>query len=307
MSKVVILLSDKRSGSTMLQEAMCRHPDIRHVDYSPHTYFETHHWLKSAVLLGLPAALFSGGLVYPGYGSQENARAYIEDTLKGNIPGYELPKNDRALCFEGWEALCRHYAKPVFFEKSPQILAQWGALDLLLEWMEQTELDVKLIGLVRNPLAVQYSAEKLFSTDPSDRQFGWLDIQRNLLALRALLPEQTLKIVRYEDIIDDPGSALAGLCDFIGVEPVEGLGAAVHGGSKEKWRGDASYSLPLHTAVRRVAGGLGYDAAELEATDGVGSRTSKGRSRSAFQLRFAAWRDRWLRPLKLRVSKLLGR
>jgi len=36
---VVILLSDKRSGSTMFQEELCKHPDVRHVDYTPHTYF----------------------------------------------------------------------------------------------------------------------------------------------------------------------------------------------------------------------------------------------------------------------------
>jgi len=307
MSKVVILLSDKRSGSTMLQEAMCRHPDIRHVDYSPHTYFETHHWLKSAVLLDLPAALYSGGRVYPGYGSRENARAYIEDTLKGNIPGYELPQNDRALCFEGWEALCRHYAKPVFFEKSPQILAQWGALDLLLEWMEKTELDVKLIGLVRNPLAVQYSAEKLFSTDPNDRQLAWLSTHRNLLTLCTLLPKERLKLVRYEDVIKDPDVELSKLCEFVGIAPVSGLGAAVHDGSKEKWRSDPDYSLSLHPAVRRIAEGLGYTSEELASPGAVGNPASGGRPRSALQLRLVAWRDRWLRPFKLRIGKLLGR
>ena len=57
---VVILLSDKRSGSTMLQDELCKHSDIQHVAYSPPTYFETHHWLKAAVLLGMPAKTYYG-------------------------------------------------------------------------------------------------------------------------------------------------------------------------------------------------------------------------------------------------------
>jgi hypothetical protein len=52
MPTVIILLSDKRSGSTMFQNEICKHPDIQTVIYSPHTYLETHHWLKGAVLLG---------------------------------------------------------------------------------------------------------------------------------------------------------------------------------------------------------------------------------------------------------------
>jgi len=306
MPKVVILLSDKRSGSTMLQDALCRHPDIRHVSYSPHTYFETHHWLKSAVLLGEPAPLFAGGRVYPGYGSPGNARAYIEDTLKGNVPDYEVPKDDRELCFEGWEALCREHAKPVFFEKSPQILAQWGALELLLEWMDRTELDVKLIGLVRNPIAVQYSAKQLFSTDPNERQLAWLSTQRNLLTLRSMLPESALKIVRYEDIIDDPDAALEDICQFVGVSGVMGLGKAVHGASKEKWRSDATYSFPLHPAVRRIAEALDYDAEELGGSQRVAPpQMPEARFQAGVRLRLAAWRDRWFRPVKLRIKNLL--
>ena len=101
MPTVVILLSDKRSGSTMLQDELCKHSGIRHVDYSPHTYFETHHWLKASVVLNRPDALYSGFRPYAGYGSRENARTYLIDTLKGNMPDYEPPENDEELISEG--------------------------------------------------------------------------------------------------------------------------------------------------------------------------------------------------------------
>ena len=72
--------------------------------------------------------LFVGEKTYAGYGSRENARAYLVETLARNLPGYAPPADDRELVFGGWEALCRHFGTPVFFEKSPQILEQWAAL-----------------------------------------------------------------------------------------------------------------------------------------------------------------------------------
>lgn len=263
MPTVVILLSDKRSGSTMLQDELCKHSGIRHVDYSPHTYFETHHWLKASVVLNRPDALYSGFRRYGGYGTRENARTYLIDTLKGNMPDYEIPKSDEDLIFEGWDALCKTFAQPVFFEKSPQILAEWCALSLLLEWIHRTEMDVKIIGLVRNPLAVQYSAHELFSSDAERRQFGWLNIQRNLLSIQSMLPSEMFKLVRYEDIIADPKRGLADLCDFIGVDYEDEIGASVHAASKEKWRANENYTLQLDPAVRQIAKAFGYQDLDL--------------------------------------------
>ncbi|WP_170329153.1 sulfotransferase [Ruegeria arenilitoris] len=263
MPKVVILLSDKRSGSTMLQEELCNHSGIRHVDYSSHTYFETHHWLKASVVLNRPNSLYSGFRQYAGYGTRENARTYLIDTLKGNMPDYEPPENDEELIFGGWEALCKTFAQPVFFEKSPQILAEWCALSLLLEWTRRTEMEVKIIGLIRNPLAVQYSAHELFSTEAEQRQFGWLNIQRNLLSIQSMLPPDMFRLVRYEDIISDPKQGLADLCEFIGVEYEEQIGASVHTSSKEKWMANENYTLQLDPSVKQIAKAFGYQDSEL--------------------------------------------
>ena len=77
MPSIVLLLSDKRSGSTMFQDEICRHPAVQTVPSSPHANLETHWWLMAAVLLQRPDALFSAGQRYGGYGSRANARAYI--------------------------------------------------------------------------------------------------------------------------------------------------------------------------------------------------------------------------------------
>ena len=306
MATVVILLSDKRSGSTILQEEICRHGDIRHVDTSPHTYFETHHWLKAAVILARPPALFSGGGIYSGYGSAANARAYMRTTLETNIPGYVCPDNDEAMVFEGWERLCRHFATPVFFEKSPQILAHWAALDLLHEWMARTELSVKIIGLVRNPLAVQYSAQELFMTEPEARQFGWLEIQKNLLSFSSMLPRSQFHMLRYEDMIHDPEASLSRLCEFIGVNDDSAIGSGIHANSVEKWRKDSNYTLQLDPAVTRLAMAFGYTKEDLHNPNTSVAHGVASPPRRVLRRWMNRSRDRFFKPLLLRVNDVLG-
>lgn len=301
---VVILLSDKRSGSTMFQRELCRHPQIQTVSYSPHTYLETHHWLKGAVLLGMPPETFAGGAVYPGYGSRENARAYLVDCIRMNVPEFQFPTDDRSLVFDGWEALCKKFAHPVFFEKSPQILSQWAALSLLLEWMGRTKFTVKIIGLTRNPLSVQYSAFQLFHTDPFKRQFAWLESQKNMLAFRSLLSPGDFLHVKYEDIIEQPKETFAAVCTFIGVEKSPEIGANVHSESLTKWKDDPYFTLQLDPVVKQMAVGFGYRETDLEnpvkPKPPLSVRFRRGWERTS-KLTLARLKDRLLKPVVLRL------
>jgi len=301
---VVLLLSDKRSGSTLFQEEICRHADIRTVDYSPHTYLETHHWLKAAVMLGLAPETFSGGRTYPGYGSAANARAYLIDCVRGNCPDFTPPKDDRELVFAGWEALCQKFAQPVFFEKSPQFLAHWSSLSLIAEWMQRTAFDVKVIGLTRNPLSVQYSAYKLFHTEPGRRQYGWLAIQRNLLAFRQMIPPEAFLHVRYEDIVGSPVEEFAKVCQFIGVSTNPDIGSKAHGKSMEKWKDDPAFRVRLDESVKQMARHFGYSDNELDNPEKPPLPLPvrmKTKLRGQARLWQAAVRNRLITPLKLRL------
>lgn len=303
MADVVILLSDKRSGSTMFQDELCKHPDVQTVPYSPHSNLETHWWLMAAVLLDLPGELFSGGKSYNGYGSSKNARIQMEDLLQKCAPDYHPCKDNRRFVFEGWEALCDALAKPVFFEKSPQFVAHWAALSLLFEWIEMTERSVKVIGLVRNPHGVMYSAAKLFGTDPQTRQIGWLETCRNLTAFSPLLPEGMYRQYRYEDIAKDPIVHFTEICEFIGVEPNAIVGEGTHHGSSAKWRNDANHTLSLHTSVAQMAKALGYTPDELFNPHG---KTLKDQhlppyQRKSLRLWLNRRRDRLVRPLLMRL------
>ena len=260
---VVILLSDKRSGSTMFQEQLCLHPDIQTVSYSPHTYLETHHWLKAAVMLDVDKSLFSGGKRYNGYGKKQNARIYMKDCILKNVPDFVIPTTDHELVFQGWEVLCHHFAQPVFFEKSPQFLAHWGCLELILEWIKRTEFQVKVIGLVRNPLSVLYSAQKLFYTEPAKRQYGWLEIYRNLERFTSYLAPEQYMLCRYEDIIKDPATAFESICEFVGVPSYVEVGSGVHASSVNKWLLDPFFTIRIDDTVRTMAKQFGYADHEL--------------------------------------------
>lgn len=306
---VVILLSDKRSGSTMFQNELCKHPQIQTVDYSPHTYLETHHWLKGAVILGKPAETFAEGKVYEGYGTVDNARAYLIDCIVGNVPEFEISKDDQELVMNGWEVLCEKFAKPIFFEKSPQFLGNWASLSLLLEWMRNTSFSVKVIGLTRNPLSVQYSSWKLFHTLPEKRQFGWLLNQKNLLEFKSILsPEQFLHIM-YEHIIQSPIPTFEQICRFIGVEPDNRVGEAVHSQSLTKWVDDPYFTLQLDESVKVMARKFGYSDDDLynppKPDPPLSYKLGKACER-AYKLSKARLNDRILKPIRLRQNTKIG-
>jgi hypothetical protein len=250
----------------MLQRALCAHQEVCTVDYSPHTYLETHHWLKGAVILEKDKRLFHGNKRYKGYGGRSNARIYMKDELTGNIPGYDPAIDDHNLVFEGWEALCERFARPVFFEKSPQVLAHWGALSLLLQWISSTGFNVRIIGLVRNPMAVQYSAFQLFRSVPSKRQFGWLKSYRNMLAFEKLLEPGQFQLVRYEDLIGQTEEVLRSVSDFVGLVYQPEMATSIHDKSMAKWNDDPYFDLELDEAVKQLARHFGYTEADMANT-----------------------------------------
>lgn len=296
---VIILLSDKRSGSTMFQDALCRHPDIQTVDYSPHTYLETHHWLKGAVLLNPDET------IYKGYGSISNARTYLIDCVQENVPEFAVPTDDRELVFKGWEALCQKFAQPVFFEKSPQHLGNSAALELLLEWMQTTQLTVKVIGLTRNPLSVQYSALQLFHTNPEERQFAWIEGQQNLLKIKQQLSNENFLHIKYEDLIHESKSTFATIFNFIGVPSAPEVGKAIHGKSLEKWKDDPYFTLRLDDSVKVLAKEFGYSDEDLNNPEKPLPPLSwriRKRLEATYKLGRAHLKDRILKPIILRIK-----
>lgn len=286
----------------MFENELCKHPDINHVEYSPHTYFETHHWIKAACILGAPKQLFYGNKVYNGYGTRQGARQYMIDCIQGNVPDFVIPGDDETLIFEGWNVLCRKYAKPVFFEKSPQHPHHWAALDLMLKWAETDKFNVRFIGLVRNPMAVMHSALELFSTEPGQRQFGWAHCYRNILAMKEMVGQNRFHLVRYEDLIVRPKQVFGEVCEFLGLGPCDTLGEKVHQNSVAKWIEDPAYTLQLHDSVVRVAMHFGYTKEDLynPPKPGLSAKERIRRQvKGALKLAKARLFDRFIKPIIL--------
>jgi len=297
---VVILLSDKRSGSTMFENELCKHPEISHVAYTPHTYNETHHWLKAACILQMPKQLFNGYQIYKGYGSRQGARSYMIDCIRGNVPDFVVPHNDESLVFEGWDVMCKQFAKPVFFEKSPQYPHHWATLSLILKWADTKEFNVKFIGLVRNPMAVMYSAQELFFTDPHERQFSWASCYRNILAMKEMVGEEHFHLVRYEDLIANPKERFRDICNYIGLDMCDDIGVNAHSGSLNKWWDDQTFTMQLHESVSQLAKHFGYNKEDLYNPPKPGlTRTEKMRRnlKGTIKLSIARIYDRFVKPV----------
>ena len=247
---VVILLSDKRSGSTWFERELCKHRDVRHIHFTPHTYNETHYWVKAACILPTATEDFSGGVRPDAYGSSTAARKSLVKTIQGNAPDFVVPDDAEKLVFDGWDVLCKQFARPVFFEKSPHHSHYWAALELVLRWIEKTDYRVRIVGLVRNPMAVMYSASQLFYTDPQPRQFGWAQANRNILKMAQLLGSEQFKLVKYEDLVQDPVKNFQDICNFIGIVYQDQIGESVNAHSVFKWRDDQAFDFQLDEITR---------------------------------------------------------
>lgn len=291
----VLLLSDKSSGSTALQREVLRHPSVRAVGYTMHNDHETLFWLKAAVLLGQDPVDFVEGRLPM---RPTEARRDLEALVRENVPGWTAPASASVLVWEGWRALCEAHG-PVFFEKSPHHLGSWAATALLLRYAQTTDHDVRVIGLVRNPLAVLHSAWTRWLTPPEARQAVWLRTMRNLLAAEALLGDR-FRLVRYEDLIAAPEREMRALTDWIGLAPHDRLGDGLHARSARKWDADEAFDLDLDPAVRAVAQRFGYTEADLHNPPKAGLGSGE-KARLALTRRYRVARgrikNRVLRPL----------
>lgn len=258
--KCIIVLSDKASGSSALQNLLAMVAEVHHVDATRHEQHETLYWTKAASVLGLPQVDLAGSEVpIPA----RQARLDLETLLADNLGDRRFDGADPdALVFEGWRALCERFA-PVFLEKSPHHLHQQSALELIGQARTRLpDIEFLVVGLVRNPLDTLYSAWRQWRTPPEVAERQWGGAYRNLLALRERDP--SVVIVRYEDMVVDP-SVLAPVLEFAGAATMPDTGY-LHSGSVGRWRDDRRFGHVLSPSTVEVAHAYGYGADELRNT-----------------------------------------
>jgi hypothetical protein len=257
--KCIIILSTKSSGSSICQKLLTTFADVNVVNKTPHYQNETLYWTKAASILGLPQKkMLDSSVPYSADRSYQEIIKFLGD----NIENYTAPTDVREMIFEGWAQLCEEYA-PIFLEKSPHHLFQWSSLELMLECMNilKDKVDFLLIGLVRNPMDVLYSAFRRWRTPPEKLQYEWFEAYENLLKLKEILGEG-LAIMRYEDITQSI-SFMQPVFDFCDVKQQEIESNFLHRKSIAGWKKDSFYGFSLADDVRQLAVRYGYSEEEL--------------------------------------------
>ena len=271
MHKSILILSNKSSGSSAVQRLLAQAADLKCVEKTRHFQNESLYWTKAASLLNLPQVdMLDSEVPIP----RRQAKDDLITLLQDNVPDYQAPDNDQSLIFDGWHQLCEQY-QPIFLEKSPHHLLQSSALSLIVSCMEKLEgqVDFLLIGLVRNPMDVLYSAFRRWKTPPEKLQYEWLTAYENLRDLAMDLgdrnpntpfkynPNGRLVTIRYEDLAGslDP---LAPVFDFCETQP-NADAKSLNRKSLLKWQQDTLFGFTLAPDVLALAQTYGYDTREL--------------------------------------------
>jgi hypothetical protein len=247
-----MILSDKSSGSSILQRELTKHNQVHIVEYTRHYEMETLFWIKAAAVLGLP----QDNIHYSEVPFEKDfASKDLLNFLNHNIPQNRFEIFDKKTVFSAWTSLCIRFG-PFFLEKSPHHLHIRSALDLISEYIETEMQEIKFIGIIRNPMDTLYSSWKRWGALPELCQFDWLRAYKNLLFFKNRHPD-LLRIIRYEDLVSN-SEVLSGVCKFLGIEKSSGIGTDLHEKSKNKWKKDKLFGFQLAPEVYHFASHFGY-------------------------------------------------
>ena len=257
-NKCIIILSVKSSGSSACQNFLCKSSKVRHLSKTRHGENETLYWTKAASLLELPQINMIDSEVPI---KKEKAKADLLKLLHDNIDSYTPPENDIDFVFDGWRNLCEKF-NPVYLEKSPHHLLQWSNLELIQQFIEsKNNVDIHIIGLVRNPMDTLYSAWSRWGTIPELNQTEWVIAYNNLFQLKELLGDQ-VHIVKYEDMVKNPDTLIE---EFKFIGDTESLPDQryFHKKSVSKWKSDNNYGFNLSSEAISLARKYGYSDDDL--------------------------------------------
>jgi hypothetical protein len=254
---VIILLASKSSGSSAFQKYVQVNYGANLLEQTPHHENETLFWTKAASVLGLQQyAMHRSQVPY----SEANAKQQLQDLLSSN--GIELK-------FTKWseEEIMATFRQlvlkngPVFFEKSPHHLFNYSNLDLIFKFKDHyaDELDVHVVGLIRNPLSTIYSAWKRWHFNCVAFELEWHKSYQNLQAVKRGLP--TMPVFCYETLAVDAqplDDYLAGL----GLQKKNNA-FKFHRESLDKVKQATPFKHQLSNPVIELAEAFGYNRSDM--------------------------------------------
>lgn len=208
---MIFLLSAPRSGSTLLRVMLAGHPDL----FCPPEL----HLLPFNTLEAQQLALGSSYL-------QEGLQRAVMELM-------QLDADQVEILLAEWRQ--HHLTMPAVYDKLQQMAAPRRLVDksptysLSLETLKRAEqvfAGAKYIHLVRHPYAVMDSfvrnrMHKIFDLDSAD-PYGlaeqvWQVSNRNITTFLQGVDPSRSQVLRYEDLVADPETAMVQLCNFLEV------------------------------------------------------------------------------------------
>lgn len=251
MIKAVFILSSKSSGSTALQNYLKKNFGYKTVKYTQHQEEETLYWTKVASILNLPQEKLYRSVVPI---KAERAVKELNDFfLKNDMPNLQCDLNTTEEEFQNFFFQIIQNSGNKFVEKSPHHLYNQSNLQLLLNFKKEykEKVDIRILGLVRHPQAVIYSAWRRWKYFPEKFQNEWLNSYRKLLEWRDRLG---IIIIRYEDLVTDE----VNLSTVLGEDEKPESNYRFRTSSLNKWIEDPSFGFSVSKEVQVLAEKFGY-------------------------------------------------
>jgi len=202
---LIFVISQPRSGSTLLQRVLAGHPEIL-------TSAET--WLMLHPIYGTR----SHGL-WTEYGADFRLEA-VDEFLSNYSDGSDvIDQAIRAWAEVVYGNVLQHSGRTIFLDKTPRYF-------YIIPDLVRLFPRAKFIFLLRNPMAVLFSELTTYVKGdwPVLSVFGpdLVDAPELILDGRDLLGPQAIT-VRYEDFVEDPETSTANLCKQLGISYVDNM------------------------------------------------------------------------------------
>lgn len=248
--KHVIILSSKSSGSTALQNYLKNNLGFTTVNYTQHQEEETLYWSKVASILGLgQKKMYYSNVPFSANRAVEDLNMFFKENDLSDIH-CSLDTTEEEFQEYYFRLMKRTGSK--FVEKSPHHLYNDSNLELIKNFREQyrDQVEVVIIGLVRHPHAVVFSAWDRWKCFPEYFEEQWANSYENLLKWKEKL---NMAVVSYEDMVNykiDIPSLVN--------ENVENENYKFRSSSMDKWKNTDSYGFKLSKRTKRIAKEYGY-------------------------------------------------
>jgi len=199
-NKIIFLISQPRSGSTLLQLILANHPDIL-------TYSET--WIALHPIYALKRRGIK--TIYQASVAADALAEFLK--YMGRTDDYYKSKV-KTFLHEIYNDALKQHKRKYFLDKTPRY---YHIIEDLIEIFPEQ----KFIILLRNPLAVLNSILETWVKDDLSRICYYLDdllvAPQRLVDVADKYTEKCFK-VKYEELVEKPKVIIKSICEFINID-----------------------------------------------------------------------------------------